>query len=431
MRRQLLPFGLAALLYTPFSLLGADLVPSHAPAAGEAARNMEPMAPLSLAAALELALDANPGLSVANQELNALAATIVQAGARPNPELAALMEDTRSSTRSTTVQLNQPIELGGKRAARIEAAEQGRNAATAELQTKRAEVRAAVMSAFFEVLVAQERTRLSQAAVELAQRATTAAQRRVKSGKVSPVEETKARVAEANVRMESTLAESELTSARRRLASTWGDLSPRFERAEGDVESIPPLPTLDDLQARLANAPSLQHARIEVDHRKALAEIERSRGVPDLTVSLGARRNEELGLNQAILGFSIPLPVFDRNQGNLQEALSRTDKARDQLSFTEHQLASELAISHERLQLARQEIDVLRRDILPGAQSAYDASTRGFELGKFGFLDVLDAQRTLFQAKSQYLRALAEAHRSTAEIERILGEASLGNIATK
>ena len=67
---------------------------------------------------------------------------------------------------------------------------------------------------------------------------------------------------------------------------------------------------------------------------------------------------------------------------------------------------------------------MLQRDILPGAQSAYDAATKGFELGKFSFLEVLDAQRTSFQAKSQYLRALAEAHRSAAEIERILGVAS-------
>ena len=67
---------------------------------------------------------------------------------------------------------------------------------------------------------------------------------------------------------------------------------------------------------------------------------------------------------------------------------------------------------------------MLQRDIMPGAQSAYDAATKGFELGKFSFLEVLDAQRTSFQAKSQYLRALAEAHRSAAEIERILGAAS-------
>ncbi len=64
---------------------------------------------------------------------------------------------------------------------------------------------------------------------------------------------------------------------------------------------------------------------------------------------------------------------------------------------------------------------MLRLEILPGAQSAYDATTKGYELGKFNFLEVLDAQRTFFQARAQYLRALAETHRSAAEIDRIVG----------
>lgn len=143
-----------------------------------------------------------------------------------------------------------------------------------------------------------------------------------------------------------------------------------------------------------------------------------------MIVSLGGKRIEEQDLNQAILGVSIPIPIFDRNQGNLLEALRRTDKARDELSATGIRLSNELVQAHERLNTARQEVASLQRDILPGAQSAYDAATKGFELGKFSFLEVLDAQRTSFQAKSQYLRALAEAHRSAAEIERILGAAS-------
>ena len=63
-----------------------------------------------------------------------------------------------------------------------------------------------------------------------------------------------------------------------------------------------------------------------------------------------------------------------------------------------------------------------QRDVLPGAKSAYDAATVGFENGKFNFLEVLDAQRTYFAAKSQYLKALAEAHRTSADIDRVLGE---------
>jgi cobalt-zinc-cadmium efflux system outer membrane protein len=363
--------------------------------------------------------------------LEAIEATIIQAKVRPNPEIAALIEDTRQATRTTTLQLNQPIELGGKRASRIDAAERGRDAASAELDAKHAEIRAVVVAAFFDVLVAQERLRLAQGSVELAQRASGAASRRVAAGKVSPVEETRARVAEAGVRIELTLAISELATARKRLAGTWGNPTLRFERADGDLNALPPLPALADLNNRLATSPNLLRAKIEVDRRQALVEIERSRRVPNMTLSFGAKRDEQLGRNQAIFGLSIPIPVFDRNQGNLLEALHRTDKARDDLSATEIRLSNELTFAYERLNTARGETESLRQDILPGAQSAYDAATKGFELGKFSFLDVLDAQRTSFQAKSQYLRALAEAHRSAAEIERILGEASATPDVTK
>ena len=115
--------------------------------------------------------------------------------------------------------------------------------------------------------------------------------------------------------------------------------------------------------------------------------------------------------------------------------MSRTDKARDEFAAAEARLGSDLAQAHERLHAARQEAQLLQREILPGAQSVYDAATKGFEYGKFNFLEVLDAQRTLLQAKSQTLRALSEAHRAAAEIERIIGDAPPGTrqmpVATK
>jgi cobalt-zinc-cadmium efflux system outer membrane protein len=332
------------------------------------------------------------------------------------------VQDTRRETRETTLQLSQPIELGGKRRARIQAAERGRDAASADFDTKRSEIRAAVITAFFEVLAAQERVRLAQDSAGLAQRATTVAARRVAAGKVSPVEETKARVAEAGVRLELMQSKSELASARKRLTALWGNLNPRFERAEGQLDALPALPELAGLSMRLADAPALNRARFEVDRRQALAQLERSRRTPDVTVSMGVKRSEELGRNQAIVGVSIPLPVFDWNRGNILESLRRTDKARDEFAATEIRLDSELAQAYEKLSTSRQEVDSLQKEVLPGAQSAYDAATKGFEFGKFGFLDVLDAQRTLLQAKSQYLRALSEAHRAAAEIDRVLGE---------
>ncbi|MNJ99081.1 Cobalt-zinc-cadmium resistance protein CzcC precursor [compost metagenome] len=425
MYRYLLPLGIAALALTPAFAQSTTYGPVDSGLTAQ--RVVEPAEAITLEGALKLALDGNADLSAARNEAAAVDATIRQAGLIPNPEVSVLVEDARRDTRTTTWQVNQPIELGGKRAARISAASRAYDTAYAELNSKRAEIRAAVITAFFNVLNAQERLRLADASLLLAQRGSLVAARRVAAGKVSPVEETKARVAEANVRLELSQARSELVIARKRLAATWGNPLPRFQQAQGNVESLPALPQWPELSTRLAQSPALTRARHELERRQAVAEVEKSRRIPDVTVSMGVKQNGESGTNQAVVGLSIPFPMFDRNQGNILEALRRTDKARDELAATEIRLDGELAQAYERLSTMRLEAEALQRDILPGAQSAYDAATTGFEFGKFNFLDVLDAQRTLLQARSQYLRTLSEAHSAAAEIDRILGAPDYAN----
>ena len=88
-------------------------------------------------------------------------------------------------------------------------------------------------------------------------------------------------------------------------------------------------------------------------------------------------------------------------------------------------LQSELAQAHARLTAALEESALIAAEILPGAESAYRAASRGFELGKFGILDVLDAQRTLFQSTTQYLNAAADSHRAAADIARLTGTSAV------
>ncbi|MBQ5948084.1 TolC family protein, partial [Massilia sp. ST3] len=172
---------------------------------------------------------------------------------------------------------------------------------------------------------------------------------------------------------------------------------------------------------RLDAAPSMQRARAQVWHREALARVEQSRRIPDLTLIVGTRREGPEDRNQAVVGVSVPIPLFNRNQGAVLDALRRVDKARDEQEAERVRLHAELAQAHARLDAALDEAAVIAAEILPGAESAYRAASRGFELGKFGFLDVLDAQRTLFQSKNQYLNAAAESHRAAADIARLAG----------
>jgi cobalt-zinc-cadmium efflux system outer membrane protein len=378
---------------------------------------------LSLSDSLNLALKANPDIAVAIREREAIAGTKVQAATRPNPYVSTSIQDTRSATRQIYLQLNQEIELGDKRAARMEAADAFYSKADAELATQQAEIHANVVAAFYELLVAQERVTLAKSSVEIAELALDAASKRVKAGKSSPVEQTKSTVAAATAKIELVQAMTQLTNNRKRLAALWGDNAPSFERVTGEVTSIPEISSLDQLQVLIDSSPSVKLAKLEINTREAVTKIERSKAVPNITISAGVVNNQELGgLNQALFGLSIPIPVFDRNQGSLQEAVSRKYKAEDELVAVKNRIQTSLATQYERLNAARQATLSLQVDILPNAQSAFDAANRGFSLGKFNFLDVLDAQRTLYQAKSQYINALLEAHQSVAEIERTLGD---------
>jgi cobalt-zinc-cadmium efflux system outer membrane protein len=423
MYKLFIPIGLAFSLASPVYAQSSAYLTNDAGAVAHLGtfRLAEPSSALTLTSAISLALEKNAEISAAQNELYAGDAGVRQAGALPNPEIAALMEDTRRDTRTTTVQVNQLIELGGKRGARVNAANRARDIAFAELNIKRAELRTTVTVAFFDVLIAQERQRLSQESVDLARIGTTMASRRVLAGKVPPLEETKARVVEATTRLELNQAVSELGNARKRLSSFWGNSTPQFTAADGQVDHLPALPEIASLMGRMDGAPSLRLARIEVERQKALADIESRKRIPDVTVSLGSKRDEEAKRSMWVVGLSVPIPVFDSNKGNVLAALRRTDKARDDLAASEIRLNTEVSETYERLRNNRQEVEVLQRDILPGAQSAYDAASKGFQLGKFSFLEVLDVQRLLFQTKAQYLRALAETHRAAAELDRLVG----------
>jgi cobalt-zinc-cadmium efflux system outer membrane protein len=401
MFRTCIPWALLALAW-----------PVHAQTANDTA-------PLTLAAALTLATQSNPQLASARHERQAIEGAVLQAGARPNPVLDMGVEDTRRDTRETTVTVSAPLELGGKRQRRIDAAERGLDAASADLRIRQAELTAGVTIAFTELLAAQERVQLARQAQDVAARVTTTVARRVQAGKVSPVDATRASVAEANVRLDTLKANAELAGARQTLAAFWGETRPGFDAAAGSLDVLPALPDWDTLVARAPQAPALARARAEVARRQALLRLEQSRRTPDVTVTVGMKRSAELGLNQAVFGVSVPLPLFDRNTGNVLEALRRTDQAGDALQATTTDTHTELAQAYQALQTARAEAQALSGEILPGAQSAWEAAVKGFDFGKFAYVDVLDAQRTLIAAKSAWLRALADAHRAAANLERL------------
>jgi outer membrane protein, heavy metal efflux system len=419
MRRTFVPLACAALI--------SSLAQAQSPAPSATTRPdvnvaasaaISPQtASLTLSAAVDTALAQNPQLRAATAELDANDGALRQAGLIPNPVLGVDQEDLKSGTRTTTVQLAQTLEMGGKRAARVELAQRGKDIAALELVARRADIRASAIQAFFDALTAQERVKVVEESLRIANSGVDAAVRRVTAGKVSPTEETRARVAASTARIDLRQAQAELSASLRALSAVMGVAEGTVQRLDGNVEVLPVAPSAPDIMARLPDAPAIRRAQLEVQRADAGYSVARAKGVPDVTVGVGARRDQTVGRTQAVLSVSVPLPFFDRNQGGQLEALRRRDAAQAE----ELRLRSEVLQMADLLQARKDEVEALRREVLPGAQTAYEAAKTGFELGKFSFLDALDAQRTWLQVRSQYYTAVAQVHRTAAEIDRQLG----------
>jgi outer membrane protein, heavy metal efflux system len=408
-------FAMAATAHAQPSLSPGAAPASSARPIGAPPSDALPASSLTLADALAVAARNNPALRGARADVDASAGALMQAGARPNPEVSFLQEGFSRAERTSTALINQTIELGGKRRARLDVASYGRESASASLDEQGAVVRADVIAAFYGLLAAQRQLQVTEESAAIAARSADLAARRAQAGKVSPVEATKAQVAAAGVQIEVVTARGRVDVAREKLNAVMGEARNDPLAVLGDLEAVPSVEPLSALTARLDDAPLARIARAEMLRSNAAVSLERARRIPDVTVSAGVKRVTTGGVpdNQAVVGVSIPIPLFNTNKGALLEATHKAERANADLDRERTRLRLELTQAYANFEAAEQEAQRLKSDILPAARVALDAM--------FNFLDVLDAQRTLFQGQSQYVRALADAHTARADIGRLVG----------
>jgi cobalt-zinc-cadmium efflux system outer membrane protein len=389
----------------------------------------EPSGAITLRTALSFALINNPELAAFSREIRAGEARTLQAGLRPNPEVEIEIEEFGGSgelsgfdAAATTIQLSQLVELGGKRAKRTRLAALGRDIAGWDYEAKRFDVSTDVTKAFVDVLAAQERLDLGEQLLSLSKQVFDTVSEKVKAGKVSPLEETKAKVELSMTRIELERARRELQVARKQLAATWGSASPTFEGVIGEFDVTLPISTSEQLTDRISQNPDIARWVAEMEQRRAAVELEESNAIPDFALSAGVQRFEETEEEAFILGFSVPLPLFDRNQGGILEAQHTLARALEERRAEEIRILTELEEAYQKLLSAQMEATVLRNEVLPGAQSAFEAAREGYRRGKFDYLTVLDAQRTLFEAKGQYIEVLAAYRKAVTDVERLIGQ---------
>ncbi|WP_275546061.1 TolC family protein [Pseudomonas sp. Marseille-Q0931] len=380
-------------------------------------------ASVTLDEAVSLALQNNPSLQASSRAIGISEGERRQAGLIPNPELSWEMEDTRSSTRTTTVQISQPIELGGKRAARIELAERGMSSTAIEQEQVRNELRAGVIQAFHGALQARMQLELAEKSQLLSERGVAVVESLVKAGKASQLEVSRARLLDEEVRLETRRARNQYSNALAQLQLVMGTSPGNGELTlTGEVSEMPGIPLESELLRRLEGVAQMRLAKVEIERQDAGIVVEKSLRVPDLTVSLGSQYSSEDRERINLVGLSMPIPLFDRNQGNLLAANRRADQARDLRNATELRLRGEVQQALLQWGAASDAIAGFEGKLLDSADAALESTTRGFQMGKFAFIDVLDAQRTLIDVRTRYLQSLSEALDAWVRLERIYGD---------
>lgn len=386
---------------------------------------------LTLARALALTLEHSPELITSSWDVRASEARVIQSRLIPNPELNFMSENVAGTgdyadgqNAEHTLQLSQLVQLGGKRSARINQAQWNRVLADYDYQVKRVSVLRDTTMAFVDVLVAQRRVELSEQTLSLWQNAIPLTEKRVKQGAAPQVEVTRASVAVDVARISLDQNRHDLLAAKAALSSQWGEKSKvSFERVIGDLDRTESMPSFATLAGRLANHPQLARWTAEREHRQAMLKLEKSRRVPDVTVGIGPRQvGGGDGYTIGVISFSLPLPIFNRNQGNIAEAQAILQRADPEERGVQARAFSELSAAYQTMTRASDTLQILRDSILPSAAKSVELLSEGYTAGRFSQLEILDARRTLADVRDRYLLALADYHKAVANVEALTAQ---------
>jgi cobalt-zinc-cadmium efflux system outer membrane protein len=425
--------------WQPMRPLGNDLATLRPPvdpnAATQPASAVEPTGPLTLRHALTLAMLHSPDLAGASWDVRMAEARAIQASLPPNPEIGFDLESVISPrVVETVLSLGQVIFLSDKLARRKQVAMLDRDMSGWDWEAMRIGVYTDTTKAFVAMVAAQERLSLAEEIIGISRKLLDTAGERVRGGKASPLEEMKAKVELSTVRADLEQARQAVLASRQRLAATWGGATPKFTKAQGRLEVRDTIPTVDQVLGLVEQNPEVARWTTEMQRRQAVVRVERRKTIPDLTIGGGFKREKADGQAAAkglTVGASIPVPIFDRNQGGIKESRYNVAKGREEQRVTKVRVLTEIAEAFAAMASAHARSSILGKNVVPEAQKAFDVASAGYNEGKFPYLDVLDAQRTVFDAQVQHLEALAEYLAAVADIEGLVGQTVESIVETK
>ncbi|HET9986363.1 MAG TPA: TolC family protein [Longimicrobiales bacterium] len=378
--------------------------------------------------AIEEAIQHNPQLEAAREEVGQARARVVQATALPDPSLSGSLEDQSgvlaprsAGTRGLGLGLSIPfpdkIRLRGKVA--------GADVRAAQLSVTQLEqvIGAQTAQSYDALLVAQRHVRDLTDARDLANDFVKKTQARYEGGTAAKLDVIKAKVDASQVQNDLISAERDIANARVALNRLLGRAPGGSVEPADTLAPPPPLPALEGLRLRAAsNRPEVRTLVAQRQGARAATSLAREFWVPDLDI--GVVRNHSPGSAAAFetdVGIGFPLFFWQHGRGEVAEASHRERELAATARDMSAQVEQEVRSAYADAETALRQVAHIRDELLPEAQEAYRIASVSYGLGGSSALDVLDAKRALIDAQSQLAEALGAANDAMAQLELAVG----------
>ncbi len=383
--------------------------------------------PLGLPELTGLTLQHNPRLGQVTWAVETARGRAIQAGLYPNPTVSVTGDELGDRTGPagiwTAPMVSQEIvtadKLGLNRAAAFKEVDQ----ATLALVAERFRVLTEVRQAYFEVLVLERRAEILTALTRLADQSVEYSEKLLKAKEASRLDVVQLEVDRDRYRAEAEATERALPAAYRRLAASVGVPDLPAAHLVGELDAPPPDYDLERLRAYVVGVhPELRSAQLGVERAQLLVRRAEVEPIPNLTVSTGYTRQNQNQSNDWTVGLSMPVPVWNRNQGNVFAAKAQLGEAIAGVGRVQNDLVGRLAASFGTYAAARQRAERYKADILPKTRETYELALKAYQGGQFEYLRVIQAQRSVAEANLEYVRSLGEMWRAASEVAGMMLE---------
>jgi cobalt-zinc-cadmium efflux system outer membrane protein len=368
---------------------------------------------LSLEQAVKLAERQHPDLAEANALIEAAEGRVRQAGAFPNPEAIARIEQAPFKGRTLDeaeylAGVAQPVPLGSRLSKAKQAEQLERDRRAKELEVRRRELRKRVHSAFATALY-QEKALLTQEEIAAsANKVVATTKARLDAGDALREDLARAEMEAARAKVELRRADALREQAMAALTAAIGDPALSVKSLDGTLDTTFEIPTMESLAASLASNPNAALADADIRASEARVDLAKAQRIPDVKVELLYRRLQAEKENAFDVGLSIPLPLFDRNQGRIREARAEAAAAEARSRSTLNDLTFRMRDAHSQLTAALANSRTLKDEILPRADTVLKSAEARYTAGDSSLSEVLPVRRDWAAVQLTYLESLRD-----------------------